>query len=114
MVRNLFQLCSFQSNNNDNNSGGKIIQISDHKHKAEYKKQKHGSGRAHSDSLARNIKNHQNNKTPQQGHYKGLQKANKKGKPKYSISNIFYYIFAILSILFGLYVLFGGFLRSFK
>jgi hypothetical protein len=114
MVRNLFQLCSFHSYNNENNSGGKIIQISDHKHKAEHKKQKQGSGRTQSDSLARNIKNHQNSKTPQAGHYKTLQKPNRKGKPKPSVSNIFYYVFAILSILFGLYVLFGSFLRSYK
>ena len=114
MVRNLFQLCSFYTSNNEHNSGGKIIQISDHKHKAEHKKQKQSGSRAHSDSLALNIKNHNNNKTTHSNGYRSFQKQHKKQKPKTSIYTVLFYIFAIFSILFGLYVLFGGVLRLVK
>lgn len=115
MVRNLFQLYSLYASTNENNSGAKIIQFSDHKHKSEQKKHRPPSTRGQSDSLARNIKNQQVFRS--QNHhtiYKHLPKTKKNIKSRISITSGLFYTFAICGILFGMFVLFGGIFFLFK
>ncbi len=106
MVRNLFQLFSFHTSTNDNNSGGKIIQFRDHKHKPDHKKQKVLATRGHNDSLARNMKNQQTLRY--NNNYKALSRTKKKFKSKLSLASMLFYAFAVCSILFGIFILFGG------
>ncbi len=108
MVRNLFQLFSFHTNTNDNNSGGKIIQFSDHKHKPDHKKHKLPATRGHVDSLARNMKNQQTIRSNNHNNYKPLSRAKKSPKSKFSFASMLFYVFAVCSILFGIFILFGG------
>jgi uncharacterized protein YqhQ len=108
MVRNLFQLYSFHTSTNENNSGGKIIQFSDHKHKSEHKKHKLPATRGHIDSLARSVKNQQSSKPHNHNSYKQLSRAKKNSKTKFSLASTLFYVFAVCSILFGIFILFGG------
>ncbi|WGL61054.1 hypothetical protein QEJ31_05530 [Pigmentibacter sp. JX0631] len=109
-MKSLFSVNMFKLHSSDHNSGGKIIQMSDHKNKSEHKKHKNGtSGRSQQDTLARNIKGGHSGRIQHSGQYKSGQKTNKKNnKKKFSIFTIFYYVIAGLAILFGLYILFGG------
>ncbi|APJ04741.1 hypothetical protein [Silvanigrella aquatica] len=115
MVKNLFQLYSFVASTNENNSGAKIIQFSDHKHKSEHKKLKQPSVRGgHNDSLARNVKNQHTVKSHNPSSYKSFNKVKKSPKSKFSLASLLFYTFAIFGILFGLFILFGGLSLFFK
>ncbi|KAB8028125.1 hypothetical protein [Fluviispira multicolorata] len=105
-MKNLFQLRSSRILSQEPQSGAKIIQFRDHKHKAADKKLKHMSSRSHGDSLARNIKTHSN------------QRAVVKTRPKiekktFQGSSLFYAL-ALAAILFGIFMLLGGFSVIFK
>ncbi len=115
MLKNMFHLTVYKLYSSDPNSGGKIIQLSDHKQKADHKRQKQNAvNRGQGDSLARNIKNSHSNRLGHSSQYKSFQKTKKKSKNKFSIFTICYYIFAALAILFGLYILFGGLFSGHK
>lgn len=105
----LKHLSIFKLYSSDPNSGGKIIQLSDHKHKSEHKKTKQSHpSRGQGDALARNIKNSYSGRTGHSSQYKSFQKSQRKSKSKFSLFTVCYYIFAASAILFGLYILFGG------
>lgn len=109
MLKNMFHLTVYKHYSSDPNTGGKIIQLSDHKQKADQKRQKqNGINRGQGDSLARNLKNPHANRLGHSSQYKSFQKSKKKSKSNFSIFTICYYVFAALAILFGLYILFGG------
>jgi hypothetical protein len=108
MVRNLFQLYSFRTSTNENNSGAKIIQFSEHKHKSEQKKHRLPATRGQGDSLARNMKSQQALRSHNHNGYKPLSKAKKNMKSKLSLAAVLFYAFATCGILFGLFILFGG------
>jgi len=114
MMKNLFQLYSFVPSTNENNFGAKIIQFSDHKHKSENKKSKDLSSRAQSDSLARNLKNHQALRVHHHSSYKPSVRAKKSLKSKFVLKLMIFYAFAFSGILFGLFILFGGLTLFFK
>lgn len=114
-MKSLFSVKMFKLHSSEPNSGGKIIQMSDHKNKSEHKKHKNGNSRRNQhDTLARNMKSGHSGRSHQSSQYKPFQKANKKNKKKFSIFTIFYYVVAGLAILFGLYILFGGLFSSHK
>ncbi|WP_186647904.1 hypothetical protein [Fluviispira vulneris] len=104
-MKNLFQLRSSHLLSQEPQSGAKIIQFRDHKHKAD-KKQRHTSLRTHGDSLARNLKT-------QQSHRIALKVQKKTVKKPFHTSSLFYAL-ALAAILFGIFMLLGGFAVIFK
>ncbi|RDB36319.1 hypothetical protein [Spirobacillus cienkowskii] len=114
MVRNLFQSGSLRFRTSEHNSGGKVIQISEHRLKAENKKTKLFSARMGQDSLARNLKQPQNTRFTTRSVVKTSEKPLKKPNIKFFILTGLFYAFAIGGIVFGLIVLLGGVPALFK
>ncbi len=114
MMRNLFQLYSTNAQSKEQNSGAKVIQFSEHKHKSENKKHKPVSTRTHGDSLARNIKSHHSFKSHHQSGHRTVVKPSKKGNSKFFQASTLFYCLAVMGILFGLFMLLGGFSLIFK
>lgn len=108
MLRNLFQLNSYFPSSHEKNSGAKIIQFSDHKHKFDHKKLKIANSKDHIDPIVKSYKNH--SKYNENKHYsdKLLFGIKKNLNIKTTASYILYYTFNFIGIVLGLFLLFGG------
>lgn len=105
-MKNLFNFRLAHPQSEEHQFGAKVIPFRDHKSKTNKKKQQ-GQTRGHGgDSLARNLKSHT-------GLRRG-SKLQKKASKHSSKKPTAFYVSVFVTILFGLFILFGGLSSFFK